>query len=231
MKKLILIILFIYPIGGAFSQNFDVVGNINTKGNIQINGNPGTTGQVLMSKGNASPEWTTLSNNMAAVGGKFSIVQTAVSSQTNQVGNTFSNALNASTSQLGLVDFYSTDYNTNSDITIDLANDLITVNRTGLYHFEGLIKFFVNSSQTQIPVAAISYKINNDIAYNIDEEILVATTATLYQKSIPLRLDKYLIAGQTLKFIARINNLDTNPALIGIGIFPGSFISGYFMSE
>lgn len=233
MKKLILFIVFISPIGGwgAFAQNFDVMGNINTKGKVQINGNSGTTGQVLMSKGNASPEWTTLSNNVAAVGGKFNIVQTSVSSQTNQVNNSFSNALNASSTQSGLVDFFFTDYNTNSDVSIDLVEDIITINRTGLYHFEGLIKFFVNSSQAQIPFGTISYRMNNENTFQMDEQILDPITSTLYIKSIPLRLDKYLVAGQTIRFSARISNLDTNPALIGVGISNGSYVSGYFMSE
>lgn len=228
MKKLILFFALV-PFG-LMAQNLDVIGNINTKGPIQINGNSGTAGQVLMSNGASAPAWTTVSN-ISAVGGKFLMPTT---NQTGQTGD-FDIALNASTSQLVTITFGSVTYNTNSDVSIVPSTGIITCNRTGLYHFEGMIRYFVTSSQTQVVRGNVGYQINGGSSTLIDEVNLVQTIPVsgnnAYNISIPFKMTRYLTAGQNIRFTARIFNLDTNPAIIAMGLSSGSSISGYFISE
>lgn len=228
MKKLIL--LFAILPAGIMAQNLDVIGNINTKGKIQINGNSGTAGQVLMSNGASAPAWTTVSN-ISAVGGKFLMPTT---NQTGQTGD-FDITLNASTSQVITVTFGSVSYNTNSDVSIVPSTGIITCNRTGLYHFEGMIRYFVTSSQTQVARGNVGYQINGGSSTLIDEVSLVQTIPVAgnnaYNISIPFKMTRYLTAGQNIRFTARIFNLDTNPAIVAMGLSAGSSISGYFISE
>lgn len=230
MKKLFLIIILFLPFISE-AQNLDVIGNINTKGKIQINGNGGTTGQVLMSNGANPPAWTTVSSSTCATGGKFLML---TSNQTAQTGD-FDNALNAATSQAVITNYSSLSYNTNSDVSIDIATGIITCNRTGLYHFEGMIRYFVTSSQTQIPRASIGYKIGNGNTILLNEETLIqgipSGGSNSYNIAIPFSFNRYLTAVQTIKFEAKILNLDTNPAIVAMGISSGSSVSGNFVTE
>lgn len=89
-------------------------GPVNIGGPISLNGNAGTSGQVLTSNGSADPTWrnTSFSNN----------VRFAVYFQ--QGPSVFDEAL-----------ILSTKYNLNpTDIVI--GTDRITLNRSGLYHFD-----------------------------------------------------------------------------------------------
>lgn len=212
----------------SVAQNLEVTGNINAKGQIQINGNSGTAGQVLMSNGANAPAWTTVSNS---TGGKFLML---TSNQTGQTGD-FDIALNASTSQTATVVYSSVSYNTNSDVSIVPSTGIITCNRTGLYHFEGMIRYFVTSSQTQIARGNIGYQINGGSTILLDEVTLAQTIPVsgnnAYNISIPFKMTRYLTAGQNIRFVARISNLDTNPAIVAMGISSGSSVSGYFVTD
>ena len=237
MKKLIvsfsfcLLSLWGFAQTVTISQNLTVPGNINTTGKIQINGNSGTTGQVLMSNGTSAPAWTSVSNSTCAVGGKFLI---NTDNQTNQTGD-FDNSLNAPALQLVTVTYTSIPYNTNADVSIIVSTGVITCNRTGLYHFEGMLRYFVTSSQAQIPRGNIGYQINNGSATLLDEVTLDQTVSVGgnngYNISIPFSFNRHLTAGQTIKFLAKLFNLDTNPAIVAMGIASGSSISGHFVSE
>jgi hypothetical protein len=232
MKKIILFIAILPVWGqGGFAQNLDVIGNINTKGKIQINGNSGTAGQVLMSNGAAAPAWTTVSNSTCAVGGKFLMTTT---NQTAASGD-FDNALNAPTSQSVTVEYAAVQYNTNTDVSIVPSTGIITCNRTGLYHFEGMIRYFVNSPQSQLSRAMVGYKINAGTVIRIDDVSLLYTglsgSNNAHDISIPFTITRYLTVGQTINFTAELNHLDTNPAIPFMGILAGSFVSGYFMTE
>lgn len=228
MKKLIL--FFAILPAGLMAQNLDVIGNINIKGKIQINGNSGTAGQVLMSNGASAPAWTTVSN-ISAVGGKFLMPTT---NQTGQTGD-FDVSLNAPTTQEVTVIFGSVTYNTNSDVSIVPSTGIITCNRTGLYHFEGMIRYFVTSPQTQIVRCNVGYQINGGSSTLIDEVRIEQGKPlagnNIYSISIPFKMTRYLTAGQNIRFKASIYNLDTNPAIVNMGISAGSSISGYFISE
>jgi hypothetical protein len=104
-------------------------GPLDIGGPLKVNGNSGTAGQVLTSNGTSNPSWqnTAYSNTT-----RFSATGT-------DAATVFSN-LN-----------FSTDYNTNpTDVTIGASS--ITINRTGLYHFEG----HVNIRADYFPSAAYS---------------------------------------------------------------------------
>jgi hypothetical protein len=225
--KNILLLLLAMPLFSV-AQNLEVIGNINAKGQIQINGNSGTTGQVLTSNGANPPAWTTLSNS---TGGKFLMLTT------NQTGQTddFDITQNAPTSQVITVIYSSVSYNTNSDVSIVPSTGIITCNRTGLYHFEGMLRYFVTSSQTQIARGSIGYQINGGSTILLDEVLLTQTIPVsvnnAYNISIPFTVTRYLTAGQNIRFVARIHNLDTNPAIIAMGLSSGSSVSGYFVTD
>lgn len=242
MKKIILyfVPLLFLKVSGLFAQNLDVIGNINTKGKIQINGNSGTTGQVLMSNGANPPAWTTVSNSTCAVGGKFSVRYDNTTAQTagSQVDNTFSTALNAASSQSAIADLLTLEYNTNSDVTIDLVNNQFVFNRAGMYHFEGLFRMFLTSSQVQNLGAGanINLKIDNSSVARLVEQMPMQVNGLIgvnnnYVANLSFSLNRYFTAGQTLKFEVKLFALDTNPALIALGLASGAFISGYFVSE
>lgn len=227
MEKTLLFLAFCLSNLIGFSQNLDVVGNINTKGKIQINGNSGTAGQVLMSNGNSSPAWTTVSSTTCATGGKFLML---TKNQTSATGD-FDVSLNALTTQDVIIKYHNVQYNTNSDVSIVPSTGIITCNRTGLYYFEGMIRYSVTSSHAQSPRANIFYQIGEGTPIFLNEEKFTQVNNINYSISIPFRMIRYLTAGQTIKFSASILNLDTNPAISSMGILFGSSVSGYFISE
>lgn len=89
-------------------------GPLGFNGPLRVNGNPGTAGQVLTSNGTATPEWSNSSfNNNVRFAASFTTPATAP-----------------------IINTYTSIYNTSAaDVTI--GANTITVNKTGLYHFEG----------------------------------------------------------------------------------------------
>lgn len=93
-------------------------GPVNVQGNIRIQGNSGTAGQVLTSNGVSDPEWAN-----------------AAFSNTTRFKVTY----RTTTSGSAFMDLIETKYNLNtSDITVG-ANS-ITINKTGLYRIHGVIE-------------------------------------------------------------------------------------------
>jgi hypothetical protein len=227
MKKTLLFLAFCLSNLTGFSQNLDVVGNINIKGKIQINGNSGTVGQVLMSNGNAAPEWTTLSSNTCNTGGKFLMLS---KNQTNETGD-FDDS--GPSSQSVTIKFSEIVYKTNNDVSIS-TNGNITCNRTGLYHFEGTISFIAaGGTNTQVAKGIINYQIGNSTPITLESNLLqkILAESNTYERTNSFQMTRYLTAGQTIKFIARFTNVDTSPALFRLGIVEGGYISGYFITE
>jgi len=129
----------------------DVSGDINTTGKLRINGNTGSDGQVLVSGGSATaPSWrnAALDNNT-----RFAV------SFTHVTGSMIADAaINA------------TKYNLNTSDAVIGANS-ITINRSGLYHFDINVSAFISYSVPPVPFAAmdltfytgtISYPFMND---------------------------------------------------------------------
>jgi hypothetical protein len=221
MKKLILFLEFSLPwVNVGFTQSLNVRGDINT------------ALQVPMFDSTNPPASTSISSSM--VGGKFLIKQNTVSQSTNQANNNFDVGSNAPASQTALIDLLSVDYNTNSDVSIDLANDRITINRTGLYHFEGLVKYLaIFSSSQNPPTASLGFIIGNSSVLLTDEVSLeTSNTGSAFSYGLSFEMDRYLEAGQTIKFQVRITGTNFNTALTSIGINGvGTFLKGHFVKE
>lgn len=92
-------------------------GSLNIGGTMQVNGNPGTAGQVLSSNGSSDPTW----EDMA------------------YTNNTrFAVNLSTTTAGAGFMSITSTIYNLNA-INITISGNTITINKTGLYRINGVI--------------------------------------------------------------------------------------------
>jgi hypothetical protein len=234
MKKILFQIGFLLVISlSTYAQELGI-SNINATGKLKVNGNAGTPGQVLTSNGAAaSPTWNT-STSPPVFGGKFLIRQGTVDNGTSQPNNLFTIGANAPNFQTAFIDFSSQDYNTNSDVSINLGSDVITINRTGLYHFEGLIKYkaIYNAGDQFFPTGSLAVKIGNNPVLLTDTFFLNPNSLrSSFGYGLSFKMDRYLIAGQTIKFQVEIVVLNTEQ-LTSIGITGGgSFISGYFLSE
>ena len=104
-------------------------GPVNVQGNIRIQGNPGTAGQVLTSNGVSDPQWANAaySNNT-----RFKVLF-----RTTTPGTDFMNIVE-------------TEYNLNTtDITIGAS--WVTINKTGLYRIHGVIEGNVSYPAAGIP--------------------------------------------------------------------------------
>jgi len=253
MKKLISTLALTFSIWnfGCFAQNLDVVGDINTKGKVKMNNNAGSAGQVLTSNGaSLAPTWNSLATPTVVAGGKFSYRIENVTSQTvaNNVDNLFSANANAPTSQSAFVSFASgaggggTDYNTNSDVTVDTNTGLFTFNRAGLYHFEGLIRYTLGTPNAQVQTAGLAANISliidgaTGIPHIVDQRVMinngpVNASFTQYGTNIPFEFNRYFTAGGTLRIKVNIFNIINSSTLSVIGINSGSYVAGYFVSE
>ncbi len=250
MRKLILSIVFSSLSGFAFTQNLEVIGDINTKGKVKMNGNAGTAGQVLTSNGaGLAPTWNSLASPSIVVGGKFSYRIENVTSQTvaNNVDNLFSAVANAPTSQSAFVSFDTggaggIDYNTNSDVSVNTNTGLFTFNRAGLYHFEGLLRFTLGTpiaqSQTDGLAANLSLIIDGatTIPHIVDQRVMpfngpVNANFNQYGTTIPFEFNRYFDAGGTLRIKVNIFNITNTSPLSVIGMNSGSYVSGHFVIE
>jgi hypothetical protein len=183
-------------------------GPLNFNGPLRVNGNPGTAGQVLSSNGTGTAEWTntSFSNNV-----RFAASFTAPA--TFPVTNTFTTLYNTSTPD------------------VSIAANTITVNKTGLYHFEG----YATGVITFTTLASLYYFTFNLFADGIDFEFsageeMPRTSSTIFEfsKTIHFSQDVYVTAPAII----------SPQALVGVGS-GGSGISrsasgkitGYLIAE
>ena len=195
------------------AYKLDVTGDANITGALRVNGNAGIAGQVITSNGAGAPTWsnTALSN-------------TTRFSTSNPISNLTPGFL-ANTP-------FSTTYNTNpADITI--GADFITINRTGLYHFEGSVNEAVNYSSP--PSEAPKYSTYIRIVPTSDIYELVynkqvpqdGTTGRFFFENNSFRIDLYLVAGYQVQlkriFYAASTNLTS--------MYTSGWFTGYLISE
>jgi hypothetical protein len=236
MKKLLFQIGFLFVISVSTYAQEVSISNINATGKLKVNGVAGTGGQVLTSNGaTASPTWNSLTSPAVVTGGKFSIRQSAVGNGSSQPNNNFVTGAGAPATQTAFMDLSGIEYNTNSDVTIDLANDIITINRTGLYHFEGLVRFFASfsASNQSPPTGTLNLRISNGSVIIIAEAKLVADDKLGGQfiNSVPFAIERYFLANQTIKFGVQMTGLNFNTSLVYIGINGLCSLNGHFVSE
>jgi hypothetical protein len=222
MKNRILTIATILFFANAnFAQDLEFT-DINAKGKVKLNGQTGTAGQVLTSNGAASPTWNTLTAPLTTAGGQFFIDMQPVSD--------FNIVLGAPSSQTKIVDLSTLGYNTNGDVSIDLSTDKITFNRTGLYEFEGIMTFNMNS--TQVQNASIKFNFVKGATTRFYQfSTIPNTNGTIYSKLINFKFMHRFTVGETLSFTAGFFDLDTNPALVALSAGSLSYVFGRFLSE
>jgi len=140
------------------TERLDVNGNINLTGLLKVNGNGGTSGQVLTSNGASDPTWTdaALSSNI-----RFSVA--------------FSNG--PTTNDYGVIT--ATRYNLNpAEVVISASS--ITINQSGLYHFDVGVKTNLNfpSAATIFPFFGLDffYGLPNSLPL-VDDKPLYPSTA------------------------------------------------------
>jgi hypothetical protein len=192
----------------------DVNGDINTTGLLRVNGNAGAAGQVLTSNGAADPTWeaAAFSNNT-----RFSFGFTSFGANRTQDS----------------VRFDATRYNTNTtDVFINVAQSRITINKTGLYHFDFGYYVEIGGFTPALDNMHIIWTLSNNSATyrmvsNYRLSNLGPTPNTQFSGGQRLSIDLYCLAGSNLKLDRLFNP--------GPGSFPSTFsfgdFTGYLISE
>ncbi len=260
MKKVAVILIILCVCKNTIAQNvgigitiptqkLDVVGNIKVSGAIMPGGVAGTAGQVLTSKGaNTAPEWT---NTAYSGAGRFWIIPTNNSRSTGSFsgrGGWNLDGAAAETTQTDSLDYGSSN-ESGSDFTINnpgTLNNYITVNRTGLYHFEGSLRYFVTCglSITMLPRITLDFLANQptgaDLSLILAEDPMDRTGgsetgngATNFNATVKFSINIHLLANTTVTFRTGFNLLRYPGAadLIAMGVSQGGYVSGHFVSE
>ena len=228
------------------TQKLDVVGNLRVTGAIMPGGNAGTAGQVLTSNGSSSaPTWQSMATSG---GGKFFIVPTNNTRATSSFTGRGGWDLTAGTSQDDSLDFGTT-HETGTDFTISnpgTQNNYITRNRTGLYQFEGALRYFVTSnlSVTLLPRITLDFLANQitypDLNLILMEDLMDKTggsetsnSTNTYNYTAKFQFNIHLDAGTTCTFITGFNLLrfPGGTDLIAMGVTSGGYLSGHFISD
>ena len=188
----------------------DVVGDANLTGALRTNGSAGTSGQVLTSNGAGAPTWTNsaLSNN------------TRFSAQMPQT--------NATNGVAGFMTFTS-NYNTNGS-NITFGPDYVTINLTGLYHFEGNITYVVNFSAAPSSSPVFTLNFQAGTVYNlIDGKIIPVTnyTPNQFYDNDRFNIDLYITAGTQVKLSRTFNSTGVNL----LSMYARGWFTGYLISE
>jgi hypothetical protein len=232
-------------------EALDVNGNTNFRGAIKLNSSAGTSGQVLTSQGPSSdPIWL---NSAYTGGGRFwatmaNSVRTGTQTPSGRGGNWVLNNP-GETTQEDTVDFAAT-FVQGTDITVSnpgTVNNFITVNKTGLYHFEGVIRMFVtgdNDGLVMTPRATMKLRLLKAGIVNSDvylEEALMPLSAQpstgfankSYNFAMKFGIDINLESGTTVSFYPGFNQLRMTEAipLIAMGLTAGGYISGQFIAN
>jgi hypothetical protein len=163
-------------------------GPVNVQGNIRVNGNSGTAGQVLTSNGVSDPEWA----------------DAAYSNNTR-----FRVTFRTTTSGSDFMDLIETKYNLNTaDITIG-ANS-VTVNKTGLYRIHGVIEGNVGYPAAATPAWAPELAVFISTSGALSDRVPIvylddpyrrtnSTTTPSYFLSRNYSLDIHIPAGTTIR--------------------------------
>ncbi|HEY6503853.1 MAG TPA: hypothetical protein VIZ28_07765 [Chitinophagaceae bacterium] len=192
------------------AERLDVNGNINLSGVLKVNGNAGTTGQVLTSNGTGDPQWkNTAYNNNAR----------------------FAATIPVTTGTDDLT--YSAIYNLNpADVTI--SGSALTINKTGLWHLEGYIIYsiswsaapFAQAFSASFTVDGVTYVMISEAP--LDRNPVVISSAT-YGRTLHFSHDVYVSAPATVSIFRGINynaggNTISSRSTNGV-------ISGFLISE
>ena len=199
--------------GTHFSGPVTVAENLNTYGQLQINGNPGDAGQVITSNGVSAPTWKNqaFSNNTRFA---FTIPATAGSDPLT----------------------YNTIYNLNpADVTV--SGSTITINKSGLYHFEGFLWLTATfsgsippsylSESTWFNADGQSYDITNYAKFVLDG---LSGLQFIYYKTVQFQNEIYISAPATIG-LGRTIGYSAGGGSVHVGNTTRGKLSGYLISE
>jgi len=229
-------------------ETLDVNGNLNLRGVLKLNSTAGTNGQVLTSKGpSTDPIWA---NTAYTGGGRFWVTlnnNSRVGTQTptgrggNWVLNNGAEANQEDSVDFGIAFVQGTDFGISNPGSL---NNYININKTGLYHFEGLVRMFVTGDvdglvmtpRTTFKIRLFkSGEVNADLYLGEELMQLTAQPSTgfankSYNNSVKFNIDIHLEAGTTVAFYGGMNQLRMSAAipLIAMGFTQGGYISGHF---
>lgn len=232
-------------------ETLDINGNANLRGLLKLNGIAGNKGDILTSQGGLNdPVWK---SSAYSGGGRFWVtlsnnVRTGTQTPTGRGGNWVLNNADESTQEDSL-DFAGV-FIEGTDLTVSNQgsfNNFITVNKNGLYHFEGVVRVFVTGdidglSMTPRSTMKIklfkSGKVSTDLY--LEEELMQLTAQPStgfanksFNNTIRFKIDLQLESGTTVAFSGGFNQLrmTSQIPLIAMGFTTGGYISGHFMAE
>jgi hypothetical protein len=219
-------------------QRLDVNGNIRLTGAIMPNGDAGITGQALISNGPGQPaSWRATA---VTGGGRFwCTIQDNANTTSSSSGRGGWNMV--STSQNDSLDF-NTSSVSGTDITVHnegTINNYLTINRSGLYHFEGSVRFSITTNviNSAIPQCQLAVRFNRpaggDPIMQLFEEPLTEisnTSTNIYTRQQRFSIDIHLEAGTTVGFITAFSNMQFLP-LLQVSVSGSGYLGGYFIAE
>ena len=205
-------------VGGGVKINdtLNVTGDVNFTGKLKLNNNTGNAGQVLISNGVAgNPEWANSSypsNERAWVRTIATNITTAPFQDT--------------------IDISSIDYNT-STATINLTNNTITINKAGLYRFQGVVDLDISDAVTNVgfqsyPRCLIVVN-DDDLFFYVGDES-VYDEGNFHGRSIPFSVDRYVTAGSVICLTFSMRNL-SSASNLSIGGNQSTYFSFYLIAE
>jgi hypothetical protein len=206
-------------IGGGVKINdtLNVTGDINITGKFKVNNDAGTAGQVLISGGAGNnPEWAASS---------FPANERAWITTNNM-------SITAAPFQATL-DLENVDYNTSS-ANIDFTNNTITINKSGLYRFQGMIYAIGNTIVTNSgPYARCTMRLQDDnITFLAADELLYENAGNLVNRGITFSTDRYITAGSVISFVFNFGNILSASSVGILGSSNSStYLSFYLISE
>lgn len=231
-------------------ETLDINGNTNFRGLLKLNGVGGAKGQVLTSQGVNDPIWL---NTAYTGGGRFWVtmangtrtgIQTPVGRGVNWVLNN-----SGETTQEDSIDFASV-FVQGTDISVSnqgIVNNFVTINKDGLYHFEGVVRMFVTGDVDGLVMTPRSTlklrlfkagEVNTDLYMEEELMFLSAQPSTgfankSYNNTVHFKIDLHLESGTTVAFYGGFNQLRMTPSipLIAMGFTAGGYISGQFIAE
>ena len=164
--------------GTTFSGPTTILGNTNIAGQLQVNGIPGTGGQVLTSNGASDPSWTN-----AAFGNNTRFAA--------DISHSFGVSTGHTLMPLTTV------YNLNpADVTI--AANTFTINKTGLYHFDIYLRTIFLGASTQPLFSTYFSSASLSLDFLRDELILLSSGAGNYRSNFHFSVDMHITAPATI---------------------------------
>lgn len=204
--------VYVFAEGGTtFSGPATITGNTNIGGQLQLNGSPGTAGQVLTSNGAAGPTWAdaAYSNNT-----RF-CVHISKNTGTPRGDAVISNIL----------------YNLNT-ANVSMGASSITINKTGLYHFD----LSMNSSigYTVAPTVYPNYELlfyfglPNPLSLFDKKMDPYANTNTSWVGQEKVSVEVYITAPAIMHFYHVLGEIGSGTVT---GWSVSGFVTGHLISE